>query len=84
MPVRSMTLTTGDHHTTRTPHVSDACQINDFDHICVGGMSAASVSDACQINDFDHCGAVVPVRAIVSDACQINDFDHTHHVTINA
>ena len=56
--------------------VSDACQINDFDHryrFCVG---ASSVSDACQINDFDHGKTHVPATLIVSDACQINDFDH--------
>ena len=34
--------------------VSDACQINDFDHPrrCMSLM--IFVSDACQINDFDH------------------------------
>ena len=34
--------------------VSDACQINDFDHMTVVMWSRRSVSDACQINDFDH------------------------------
>ena len=34
--------------------VSDACQINDFDHVGAGGDDDLMVSDACQINDFDH------------------------------
>ena len=32
MPVRSMTLTTMARRQTIDPLVSDACQINDFDH----------------------------------------------------
>ncbi len=34
--------------------VSDACQINDFDHAGFFRQNLISVSDACQINDFDH------------------------------
>ena len=34
--------------------VSDACQINDFDHLDVLDKVIPCVSDACQINDFDH------------------------------
>ena len=34
--------------------VSDACQINDFDHLVFIGHADMTVSDACQINDFDH------------------------------
>ena len=39
-----------------TPHmpVSDACQINDFDHDEFDDLRDMLVSDACQINDFDH------------------------------
>ena len=36
------------------PFVSDACQINDFDHGHLPQDRGARVSDACQINDFDH------------------------------
>ena len=43
--------------------VSDACQINDFDHRDRMEQGGIYVSDACQINDFDHFGAyVVEVR----------------------
>ena len=34
--------------------VSDACQINDFDHTARPLTAVHGVSDACQINDFDH------------------------------
>ena len=34
--------------------VSDACQINDFDHLLGSRYGEVMVSDACQINDFDH------------------------------
>ena len=34
--------------------VSDACQINDFDHRHEYQRVPVLVSDACQINDFDH------------------------------
>ena len=34
--------------------VSDACQINDFDHHAGVDTLVYDVSDACQINDFDH------------------------------
>ena len=34
--------------------VSDACQINDFDHEADCEHYEYTVSDACQINDFDH------------------------------
>ena len=34
--------------------VSDACQINDFDHNRFIAQIMETVSDACQINDFDH------------------------------
>ncbi len=34
--------------------VSDACQINDFDHSSFCVYHGLIVSDACQINDFDH------------------------------
>ena len=34
--------------------VSDACQINDFDHMPQRFPALTYVSDACQINDFDH------------------------------
>ena len=56
--------------------VSDACQINDFDHLHPAKPIREVVSDACQINDFDHQGDLHVYREIVSDACQINDFDH--------
>ena len=36
------------------PIVSDACQINDFDHNFMLNAPVLAVSDACQINDFDH------------------------------
>ena len=58
-------------------YVSDACQINDFDHRRRSASTTASVSDACQINDFDHQNARRSLHEYVSDACQINDFDHT-------
>ena len=53
--------------------VSDACQINDFDHNRQKRKFVASVSDACQINDFDHCDDGLLAQWLVSDACQIND-----------
>ena len=56
--------------------VSDACQINDFDHAQELQVGHIVVSDACQINDFDHMTVVMWSRRSVSDACQINDFDH--------
>ena len=54
MPVRSMTLTTLATAIKLCEAVSDACQINDFDHRELGVMPPGRVSDACQINDFDH------------------------------
>ena len=54
MPVRSMTLTTRGHDNSPLLYVSDACQINDFDHLQKGNGNDDTVSDACQINDFDH------------------------------
>ena len=57
--------------------VSDACQINDFDHKSVIAAAGVSVSDACQINDFDHKLTPLNLACWVSDACQINDFDHS-------
>ena len=39
--------------------VSDACQINDFDHTISDYPRQHPVSDACQINDFDHFGRLV-------------------------
>ena len=56
--------------------VSDACQINDLDHLSPGARYVPSVSDACQINDLDHVHAHDSVGRGVSDACQINDLDH--------
>ena len=38
--------------------VSDACQINDFDHYDEHVELWNKVSDACQINDFDHNGQI--------------------------
>ena len=49
-----MTLTTPPYPTETPKKVSDACQINDFDHVAFSTAVAARVSDACQINDFDH------------------------------
>ncbi|WP_232605931.1 hypothetical protein, partial [Bifidobacterium bifidum] len=71
MPVRSMTLTTIPPPTKGTT-VSDACQINDFDHKLTPLNLACWVSDACQINDFDHSCLTIFVVRYVSDACQIN------------
>ena len=34
--------------------VSDACQINDLDHLDNRMALQSRVSDACQINDLDH------------------------------
>ena len=76
MPVRSMTLTTMAGPLGRRWSVSDACQINDFDHRLLAGIARLHVSDACQINDFDHICRTSDVLVSVSDACQINDFDH--------
>ena len=76
MPVRSMTLTTVAVLVQRAPTVSDACQINDFDHRRHLLRHMPVVSDACQINDFDHPTVRFQGRPSVSDACQINDFDH--------
>ena len=76
MPVRSMTLTTVPVQLVDGFKVSDACQINDFDHLCRGKVGKNGVSDACQINDFDHLGVNEFTIFAVSDACQINDFDH--------
>ena len=77
MPVRSMTLTTEGYGITQFRHVSDACQINDFDHNIMLALIRHYVSDACQINDFDHDTLCLFGRLCVSDACQINDFDHS-------
>ena len=54
MPVRSMTLTTPAGFWLSSTVVSDACQINDFDHTISRKGTKFDVSDACQINDFDH------------------------------
>ena len=75
MPVRSMTLTTTAAEKEEHVCVSDACQINDFDHKLTPLNLACWVSDACQINDFDHSCLTIFVVRYVSDACQINDFD---------
>ena len=76
MPVRSMTLTTTLMAQWVDEAVSDACQINDFDHRYIVSYEETTVSDACQINDFDHSKRVLSMSHAVSDACQINDFDH--------
>ena len=34
--------------------VSEACQINDLDHVIWVMGSGMVVSEACQINDLDH------------------------------
>ena len=34
--------------------VSEACQINDLDHVLDALTDAGVVSEACQINDLDH------------------------------
>ena len=34
--------------------VSEACQINDLDHLDDGSALHNVVSEACQINDLDH------------------------------
>ena len=65
--------------------VSDACQINDFDHATNSITDRTSVSDACQINDFDHVTRGRMKWHKVSDACQINDFDHrTTRISLRA
>ena len=69
-----MTLTTIPPPTKGTT-VSDACQINDFDHTLERLRGCVLVSDACQINDFDHKLTPLNLACWVSDACQINDFD---------
>ena len=61
----------------RRTEVSDACQINDFDHLGAFHRPPVGVSDACQINDFDHSTGRQARHGYVSDACQINDFDHS-------
>ena len=76
MPVRSMTLTTLLISRRIGEYVSDACQINDFDHGSRVLTKTSLVSDACQINDFDHVAFSTAAVLCVSDACQINDFDH--------
>ena len=81
MPVRSMTLTTRDASLLTSVSVSDACQINDFDHYFLIPYVLPKVSDACQINDFDHGARVGCKQCAVSDACQINDFDHVRRVS---
>ena len=75
MPVRSMTLTTTAAEKEEHVCVSDACQINDFDHKSVIAAAGVSVSDACQINDFDQVmrnsvrGTSVAVFWIASGVC---------------
>ena len=64
--------------------VSDACQINDFDHHDSRGSCRLAVSDACQINDFDHSFGITDNGTRVSDACQINDFDHDGDTSIDS
>ena len=49
-----MTLTTTLMAQWVDEAVSDACQINDFDHRYIVSYEETTVSDACQINDFDH------------------------------
>ena len=56
--------------------VSEACQINDLDHLTVNHSNNQSVSEACQINDLDHGHIGVANEHQVSEACQINDLDH--------
>ena len=66
-----MTLIHDHPFSSDNSNVSDACQINDFDH-------------CGELNDFESYS--MPVRSMtlttprpgvgVSDACQINDFDH--------
>ena len=56
--------------------VSEACQINDLDHITVRGSQVDRVSEACQINDLDHRYTNEIYSQRVSEACQINDLDH--------
>ena len=34
--------------------VSEACQINDLDHLVNDAVVCRFVSEACQINDLDH------------------------------
>ena len=34
--------------------VSEACQINDLDHLTYMASVTYDVSEACQINDLDH------------------------------
>ena len=34
--------------------VSEACQINDLDHVSAAVTLEGAVSEACQINDLDH------------------------------
>ena len=44
---------------TTVSYVSDACQINDLDHIAALDSFTIDVSDACQINDLDHAAIFV-------------------------
>ncbi|WP_204985979.1 hypothetical protein, partial [Bifidobacterium bifidum] len=67
-----MTLTTQGYPHLIVACVSDACQINDFDHANIVQLFGTRVSDACQINDFDHRTSLRRNPSSVSDACQIN------------
>ena len=59
--------------------VSEACQINDLDHVHVEDFDTNRVSEACQINDLDHLYWPRRTSSTVSEACQINDLDHCHN-----
>ena len=59
--------------------VSEACQINDLDHLLTSVLYWNVVSEACQINDLDHEAERVYPTRYVSEACQINDLDHAKH-----
>ena len=66
----------------RAASVSEACQINDLDHLTAFGDALLAVSEACQINDLDHFVGRPEVGAEVSEACQINDLDHVSRHTM--
>ena len=57
--------------------VSEACQINDLDHLHRTATRHIAVSEACQINDLDHFKSNRGETVSVSEACQINDLDHS-------
>ena len=39
--------------------VSEACQINDLDHLRALSELEERVSEACQINDLDHADSAI-------------------------